>query len=77
MECIPTWWWVRTAWRVYNPHAEWVQINVRCNRYGYDYWYWIAPNSSFGGHWGCEGRPLYITNHAPQNSILFVQATTW
>jgi hypothetical protein len=76
-EEFPTWWFVRTDWKVYNPNAESVLVNVRCNRYGYDYWYWIAPYATVTDRWGCEGQPLYIFNNAPSGTGLYVQATTW
>ncbi|AGP39025.1 hypothetical protein BE04_03895 [Sorangium cellulosum] len=76
-EDFSTYLFVRTDWKVHNPNAEYVQVNVRCDRYGYDAWYWIEPYGTVSGRWGCEGRTLYIFNNAPQNSSLFVQATTW
>jgi hypothetical protein len=78
-EEFSTYLFVRTSWKVYNPNNQWVQINVRCERYGYDSWYWVAPYNSVQATngWGCEGKPLYIFNSAYQYSSLYVQATVW
>jgi hypothetical protein len=67
---------VRTDWKVHNPNGTSVQVNLRCNRYGYDMWFWIAPYDTITGAWGCEGQTLYVYNNAPPSG-LFVQATTW
>ncbi len=76
-EGFPTYWWVRTNWKVYNPQSEAVQVNVRCARYGYNSWYWLAPYQTVSGSWGCEGAELFVYNDASENSGLWVQATTW
>jgi hypothetical protein len=68
---------IKTNWKVHNPHGQSVQVNLRCARYGYDFWFWIAPYDTIEGAWGCEGRTLYIKNNAPQYSDYFIQATTW
>ena len=78
-EGFSTYLFARTSWKVYNPNNQWVQFNVRCKRYGYDNWYWVAPydtvQDAYG--WGCEGQTLYIFNSAYQYSNLYLQATVW
>jgi hypothetical protein len=76
-ESFPTYWFVRTHWKVENPHGTAVQVHVTCDKYGYNFWYRIPPNDKVEGHWGCEGAALRIFNNAPQGSSLFVTGSTW
>lgn len=72
-----TYWFIKTDWKVHNPNNDPVEINVHCDRYGYDNWYSIAPKADAVGKAPCEGRTLYIRNLAPEGSNLWIQATTW
>lgn len=76
-ESFPTYWFVRTNWKVENPQGTAVQVHVSCDKYGYSVWYWIPPNDKVEGKWGCEGAALKIFNNAPANSSLFVTGSTW
>ena len=74
-EEFPTYWFVRTSWKVHNPHSEEVQVRVYCDRYGYDVTYRIPPDGEATDSWGCEGRALKIFNNAPQYTDRFVFAS--
>jgi hypothetical protein len=76
VKVFATYLFVRTDWQVYNPNSGFVDVNVRCDRYGYDAWYRIPPYSTVSGRWGCEGELLHIYNNASLSNQS-VLATVW